>query len=214
MNKKFLKTAALSLFVLLATNTVKAQSQDVEKLGTYITQEMSYLNMTPAQAEQVWQINLQAASAVDKLDQESLAQNTTQVENLEGFVSILKQRNLDLKDILSPAQFQLFQENKLARAATFRTIVMAKKLDLTQDQLDPVFDINQQVVENVRKDLDAYFTADNKRAKKKAKSKLSKALKKTDQAFDTVLSPQQITIYHENADFLRNVIREEYGTKD
>ncbi|WP_418360106.1 hypothetical protein [Sphingobacterium detergens] len=29
-----------------------------------------------------------------------------------------------------------------------------------------------------------------------------------------VLSPQQTTIYHENVDLLRNVLREEYGTKD
>lgn len=214
MNNFFLTTAVLSLIMLLASNAVNAQSQDVEKVGTFITQEMSYLNMTAAQSEQVYQINLQAANEIEKLDRESLSHNATQAENLEGFAKILKQRNLDLQEILSPTQFQIFQENKMARAATFRTIVMAQMLDLTQDQLEPVFNINQKVVENVRKDLDTYFSTDNNRSKKKAQSKLYKALKKTDKAFDKVLSPQQTTIYHENVDFLRNVLREEYRTND
>lgn len=201
MNKKFLRVSVFSLFVLFATNSVNAQSQDVHNVSIYMTQGMSFLNMTPTQVEQVYQVNLQAANATEK------------VGNIEGFAKILKERNLSLKEILSPAQFQLFQENKMARAAIFRTVVMTKMLDLSQDQLEPVFNINQKVVENVRKDLDAYFSADNNSGKNKAKRKLHKALKKTDKAFDKVLSPHQITIYHENAEFLRNVISEEYVTK-
>lgn len=91
---------------------------------------------------------------------------------------------------------------------------MARMLDLSNDQLTPIFNINQKVVENVRKDLDIYFSADNKRGKNNAQRKLHKALKKADKAFDQILSPQQITTYHENADFLRSVLREEYGTKN
>lgn len=214
MNKKILRIGVLSLFMLLASNTVNAQSQQVEKIGTYITQEMSFLNMTPLQAEQIYQINLQAAAAVENLDQKSFAQNSSQRENIESFAKILKERNVALQNILSPAQFQLFQENKIARAATFRTIVMARMLDLSNDQLTPIFNINQKVVENVRKDLDIYFSANNNRGKNNAQRKLHKALKKADKAFDQVLSPQQITTYHENADFLRSVLREEYGTKN
>jgi hypothetical protein len=72
-----------------------------------------------------------------------------------------------------------------------------------------VFDINQIVVENVRTELDTFFSADSKRTKKKAKNKLNKALKKADQAFDEVLSPVQTTIYHEKVEFFRNIISEE-----
>lgn len=214
MNKKILRIGILSLFMLLASNTVNAQSQQLEKIGTYITQEMSFLNMTPLQAEQIYQINLQAAAAVENLDQKSFAQNSSQRENIESFAKILKERNLALQNILSPAQLQLFQENKIARAATFRTIVMARMLDLSNDQLTPIFNINQKVVKNVRNDLDIYFSANNNRGKNNAQRKLHKALKKADKAFDQVLSPQQITTYHENADFLRSVLREEYGTKN
>lgn len=214
MNKKILRIGVLSLFMLLASNTVNAQSQQVEKIGTYITQEMSFLNMTPLQAEQIYQINVQAAAAVENLVQKSFAQNSSQKENFESFAKILKERNVALQNTLSPAQFQLFQENKIARAATFRTMVMANMLDLTNDQLTPVFNINQKVVENVRKDLDIYFSANNNRGKNNAQRKLHKALKKADKAFDQILSSQQITIYHENADFLRSVLREEYGTKN
>lgn len=214
MNKKILRIASVSLFMLLASNTVNAQTQPIEKIGTYITQEMSFLNMTPLQAQQIYQINVQAAAAVENLDQKSFAQNSSQKENFESFAKILKERNLALQEILSPAQFQLFQENKITRAATFRTMVMARMLDLSNDQLTPIFNINQQVVENVRKDLDIYFSADNNRGKNTAQRKLHKALKKADKAFDQILSPQQITTYHENADFLRSVLREEYGTKN
>ncbi|VXB83693.1 MULTISPECIES: hypothetical protein [Chryseobacterium] len=214
MNKKILRIASVSLFMLLASNSVNAQTQSVEKIGTYITQEMSFLNMTPLQAQQIYEINVQAAAAVENLDQKSLAQNSSQKENFESFAKILKERNLALQEILSPAQFQLFQENKIARAATFRTIIMARMLDLSNDQLTPVFNINQKVVENVRKDLDIYFSANNNRGKNNAQRKLHKALKKADKAFDQILSPQQITTYHENADFLRSVLREEYGTKN
>lgn len=214
MNKFILRISVLSLFVLLETNAVHAQSQEAEKVGLYITQEMSFLNMTTTQAEQVYQINLQAANAVENLRQNSIAQHTGAAENIEDFTDILKQRNLAVQEILSPVQFQLFKENKIIRAATFRTIVMAKMLDLTQDQLDPIFDINQTVVKTVREDLDIYFSANNKRGKKNARRRLYKALKKTDKAFDKVLSPQQTTIYHENVDHMRNVLREEYGTKD
>lgn len=215
MNKKILRIASVSLFMLLASNTVNAQTQSVEKIGTYITQEMSFLHMTPLQAEHIYQINVQAAAAaVENLDQKSFAQNSSQKENFESFAKILKERNLALQEILSPAQFQLFQENKIARAATFRTMVMARMLDLSNDQLTPVFNINQKVVENVRKDLDIYFSANNNRGKNNAQRKLHKALKKADKAFDQILSPQQITTYHENADFLRSVLREEYGTKN
>lgn len=213
MNKKILRIASVSLFMLLASNTVNAQTQPVE-IGTYITQEMSFLNMTPLQAQQIYEINVQAAAAVENLDQKSFAQNSSQKENFERFAKILKERNLVLLEILSPAQFQLFQENKIARAATFRTMVMARMLDLSNDQLTPIFNINQKVVENVRKDLDIYFSANNNRGKNNAQRKLHKALKKADKAFDQVLSPQQITTYHENADFLRSVLREEYGTKN
>jgi len=213
MNKKILRIASISLFMLLASNTVNAQTQPVE-IGTYITQNMSFLNMTPLQAEQIYQINVQAAATVENLHQKSFAQNYSQKENFESFAKILKERNLALQEILSPVQFQLFQENKIARAATFRTMVMARMLDLSNDQLTPIFDINQKVVENVRKDLDIYFSANNNRGKNNAQRKLHKALKKADKAFEQILSPQQITIYHENADFLRSVLHEEYGTKN
>lgn len=213
MNKKILRIASVSLFMLLASNSVNAQTQPVE-IGTYITQEMSFLNMTPLQAQQIYEINIQAVAAVENLDQKSFSQNSSQKENFESFAKILKERNLALQEILSPAQFQLFQENKIARAATFRTMVMARMLDLSNDQLTPIFNINQKVVENVRKDLDIYFSANNNRGKNNAQRKLHKALKKADKAFDQVLSPQQITTYHENADFLRSVLREEYGIKN
>lgn len=214
MNKRFLRTTALSLFMLFASNATNAQSQDAEKIGFYLTQEMSFLNMTSTQGELVFQINLLAASHVETLDRESHAQNNTQAENLAAFVSILKQRNLALQEILSPIQFELFLENKIARTAIFRTVVMAKMLDLSQDQLAPVLDINQTVVGNVRTELDTYFSTDSNRGRKKAQRKLRKALKKTDQAFDEVLSPLQKTIYHEKADILRKVISGEYGIKD
>jgi hypothetical protein len=214
MNKRFLRTTALSLFMLFVVNTVNAQSHGAEKIGSYLTQEMSFLNMTPTQGEEVFQINLLAAGHVETLDRESHAQNNTQAENLAAFASILKQRNLALQEILSPIQFELFLENKIARAAIFRAVVMAKMLDLSQDQLAPVLDINQTVVENVRTELDTYFSTDSNRGRKKAQRKLRKALKKTDQAFDEVLSPLQKTIYHEKADILRNVISGEYGIKD
>ncbi|MBD3905244.1 hypothetical protein NAL32_11690 [Chryseobacterium sp. Ch-15] len=214
MNKKILRIASISLFLLFANNTVNAQTQPIEEIGTYITQNMSFLTMTPLQVDQIYQINVQAATAIENLDQKSFAQNSSQKENLESFAKILKERNLALQEILSPAQFQLFQENKIARAATFRTMVMARILDLSNDQLTPVFNINQKVVENVRKDLDAYFSSENNRGKNNTQRKLHKALKKADKAFDQVLSSQQITIYHENADFLRSVLREEYGTKN
>jgi len=214
MNKRFLRTTALSVFMLFASNATNAQSQDVEKIGFYLTQEMSFLNMTSTQGELVFQINLLAASLVETLDRESHAQNNTQAENLAAFVSILKQRNLALQEILSPIQFEFFLENKIARTAIFRTVVMAKMLDLSQDQLAPVLDINQTVVGNVRTELDTYFSTDSNRGRKKAQRKLRKALKKTDQAFDEVLSPLQKTIYHEKADILRNVISGEYGIKD
>ncbi|MCS4224292.1 hypothetical protein [Sphingobacterium sp. BIGb0165] len=214
MNKFIVRIGVLSLFALLEINAAHAQSQEAEKVGLYITQEMSFLNMTTTQAEQVYQINLQAANAVEDLRQNSNAQQIGAAENIEGFTGILKQRNLAVQEILSPVQFQLFKENKIIRAATFRTIVMAKMLDLTQDQLDPIFDINQTVVKNVREDLDTYFSADNNSGKKNAQRRLHKALKKTDKAFDKALSPQQTTIYNENVDLLRNVLREEYGTKD
>lgn len=214
MNKRFLKTAALTSFLLFAVNAVNAQSQGAEKTSSYLTQEMSFLNMTSAQAEQIFQINLIAAGTVEKLDRESHAYNNTKAENLAAFATILKQRNLALQEILSPVQFELFLENKIARAAIFRTAVMVKMLDLSQDQVAPVLAINQTVVENVRTELDIYFSADRNRGKKKAQRKLRKALKNIDQVFDEVLSPVQTTIYHEKADFLRKVISEEYGTKD
>ncbi|MCD1118145.1 hypothetical protein [Chryseobacterium turcicum] len=214
MNKKKLRIGISSLFIMLASMHLNAQSQQVEKAGIYMTQEMSFLNMTPIQVEQVYQANLEAAEAVENLDKESIAQNSAQSENIESFAKILKERNHSLQDILSPVQFQLFQENKIARAATFRTIVMARMLDLSNDQLTPVFNINQEIVENVRKDLDIYFSANNNRGKNNAQRKLHKALKKADKAFDQILSPQQIITYHENADFFRNIISEEYGTKN
>ena len=210
MSKKILRIGLLTLFMLLAGN-VNAQSQHAEKIGSYITQKMSFLNMTSSQATQVYQINYQAATALERLDKEMISQKSDQEEGIRNFVKILKNRNLALQEVLSPAQFKLFQENKIERAATFRTILMAQMLDLTEDQLPEVFKINQTVVQHVRKNLDAYFSSDKNRGQKKAMNKLHKAMKKTDKAFDKVLSPQQIDIYHENADFLRSILREEYG---
>lgn len=206
MNKNFLTLAVFGLSMLFASNTVSAQSKNIVDLGNFITEEMSYLNMTPTQSEQVFQINLNAAVR--------LSETAPQAENLKDFAKVLKGRNLDLQQILSPEQFQIFQENKIIRAAIFRTIVMVETLDLSQDQLDPVLDINLEVVEKVRRDLDAYYYADSKWGKRKVKRKFHKSLKNADTAFDQVLSPQQIRIYHENVALLRDVIREEYQVND
>ncbi|WP_300670258.1 hypothetical protein [Soonwooa sp.] len=213
MVKNFLKVSAFSLLMVFASTKVNAQSQHVEKLGAYITNEMSFLNMTQDQSQQVYKINLDAATAIENLDEKSFTQNTTQQENFKGLAEVLKTRNTALKEVLSPTQFEVFQTNKILRGATFRTMLMSRMLDLTDDQLQPVFAVNQKVVEEVRQDLDTYFSSDKNRNKKSAQRKLEKNLKKADKAFDTILSPQQIKIYHENADFLREVLREEFGTK-
>lgn len=203
----------MSLFFVFASTNANAQSQHVEKLGAYITNEMSFLNMTQDQAQQVYKINLDAATAIENLDEKSFMQNTTQQENFKGLAQVLKTRNTSLQEVLSPTQFEVFQTNKILRGATFRTMLMSRMMDLTDDQLQPVFAVNQKVVEEVRQDLDAYFSSDKNRSKKSAQRKLEKSLKKADKAFDTILSPQQTKIYHENADFLREVLREEFGTK-
>lgn len=214
MNRNFLRISAFSLYMLFVVNVVNAQSENIGNAGTYITREMSFLEMTPMQTEQVYQINLQAVNAVENLNAQSISSTNIQEAQLKSFVSILKERNHALQELLSPAQFQLFKEHKITRAATFRTMVMAEMLDLSQDQLEPVGSINHKVVQKVRKELDAYFSADNNRGKKQAQRQLNKAFKKTDGAFDKVLSPQQAAIYHENATFLRNVLSEEYLTND
>jgi hypothetical protein len=170
--------------------------------------------MTTSQTEQVYQINLRAANTLESLNNESKAQHLTHAEEIDGLIKILKQRNIALQELLSPTQFEIFKENKIVRAATFRTMVMNKMLELTQDQLDPVFDINQKTAEHVRNELEAYLSADSKRSKRKAQHRLQQTFKKTDQAFDKILSPQQVAIYHENVELLRNVIREEYNTND
>lgn len=203
----------MSLFFVFASTNANAQSQHVEKLGAYITNEMSFLNMTQDQAQQVYKINLDAATAIENLDEKSFMQNTTQQENFKGLAQVLKTRNMSLQEVLSPTQFEVFQTNKILRGATFRTMLMSRMMDLTDDQLQPVFAVNQKVVEEVRQDLDAYFSSEKSRNKKSAQRKLEKSLKKADKAFDTILSPQQTKIYHENADFLREVLREEFGTK-
>ena len=203
----------MSLFFVFASTNANAQSQHVEKLGAYITNEMSFLNMTQDQAQQVYKINLDAATAIENLDEKSFMQNTTQQENFKGLAQVLKTRNTSLQEVLSPTQFEVFQTNKILRGATFRTMLMSRMMDLTDDQLQPVFAVNQKVVEEVRQDLDAYFSSEKSRSKKSAQRKLEKSLKKADKAFDTILSPQQTKIYHENADFLREVLREEFGTK-
>ena len=203
----------MSLFFVFASTNANAQSRHVEKLGAYITNEMSFLNMTQDQAQQVYKINLDAATAIENLDEKSFMQNTTQQENFKGLAQVLKTRNTSLQEVLSPTQFEVFQTNKILRGATFRTMLMSRMMDLTDDQLQPVFAVNQKVVEEVRQDLDAYFSSDKNRSKKSAQRKLEKSLKKADKAFDTILSPQQTKIYHENADFLREVLREEFGTK-
>lgn len=214
MNNFSLRISTLGLFLIFTNHVVNAQSKNVENIGTYITNEMSFLNMTTLQTEQVYQINLHAANTLENLNNESKAQHFTHAEEIDGLIKILKQRNIALQELLSPSQFQLFKENKIVRAATFRTMVMNKMLDLTQDQLDSVFDINQKAAENVRKELDAYLSADSKRSKRKAQHRLQQSFKQTDKAFDKILSPQQTTIYHENVDLLRNIIREEYNTND
>ena len=213
MVKKFFKVSALSLILAFASTNVNAQSQHVEKIGAYITDKMSFLNMTQDQSQQVYKINLEAATAIENLDKNSLSQGTTQQEDFKNLAQILKTRNTALQTVLSPTQFEVFQTNKILRGATFRTMIMSRLLDLTDDQLQPVFAVNQKVVEEVRQDLDAYFSSDKNRNKKSAQRKLEKNLKKADKAFDSILSPQQIKVYHENADFLRDVLREEFGTK-
>lgn len=214
MNNFSLRISTLGLFLILTNHVVNAQSKNVENIGIYITNEMSFLNMTTSQTEQVYQINLRAANTLESLNNESKAQHLTHAEEIDGLIKILKQRNIALQELLSPTQFEIFKENKIVRAATFRTMVMNKMLELTQDQLDPVFDINQKTAEHVRNELEAYLSADSKRSKRKAQHRLQQTFKKTDQAFDKILSPQQVAIYHENVELLRNVIREEYNTND
>jgi len=212
MNKNILTVSIFSLLMTFTGIDAKAQTSPAEQISEYITSEMSFLTMTADQSQQIYQINLQSALALEDLDKKRAGLSTSQADNMKDFVQILKDRNAALYKVLSPAQYDLFYEDKIARAATFRTFIMFQMLDLTQDQMETVFNINRKVVEGIRPELDAYFSAGNNRGRKKAQRKLQKSLKNADQVFDQVLSPQQIKIYHENADFLRKAIREDYGT--
>lgn len=208
MLKKII-SAGLIVSAMMFTTQVKAQVASAHSIAEVATKEMSYLGLTESQANKVTEINTMTADALIALD--SKAGNNNSPENnkiiADEFVSIIAQRHQAMAQILTPEQMAVVKQDRAEKIALFRTFLMVPILDLTERQVEQVYEINFKGVQEVQKDYGKRLNKKNAGPEdadsKKAKRIIINDFKALDKDFKKILSPEQYEVYKNNQDLIR-----------
>jgi hypothetical protein len=185
----------------------------IKKITKVMTDSLGYLGLTSNQKTQVSGFNKTAATSLRDLGKKAKTDTSLHGRVLIGHVlDIMKQRNDELKKILTPDQAKLFQQHQAQQLADLQTKMMTTQLDLTEKQIPQVYDINlkstQAILANMPNVRDG-----NEFKKIKAGNDLKVALKDKDKEMKKILSPDQYTKYEKNKTEMQAAIKERMKKK-
>ncbi len=208
MLKKII-SAGLILSAVLFTTQVKAQVASARSIAEVATKEMSYLGLTESQANKVTEINKMTADALIALDNKAGDNSSSQNNKMiaDEFVSIIAQCHQAMEQILTPEQMAVVKQDRAEKIALFRTLIMVPILDLTERQVEQVYEINFKGVQKVQKDFGKRLNKKNAGPEdadsNKAKKVIISDFKVLDKDFKKILSPEQYEVYKNNQDLIR-----------
>jgi len=129
----------------VAAQAAQAGTSTADQIAQYTTTKLTTeLNLTPDQVPKVQKVNVASAKELEKLvakyeKDTSIAGDAALVK---GYAQLVRANQVELKKILTPAQWTMHQQNKAERLARTQTEFMAYDLDLSVNQLTDVERIN------------------------------------------------------------------------
>ncbi|MDQ1858195.1 hypothetical protein [Chryseobacterium sp. WLY505] len=209
MLKKII-SAGLIVSAVLFTTQIKAQVASAHSIAEVATKEMSYLGLTESQVSKVTEINKMTADALIAGDNSSSQNNKVIADE---FVSIIAQRHKAMEQILTPEQMAIVKQDRAEKIALFRTLIMIPILDLTERQVEQVYDINFKGIQKVQKDFGKRLNKKNAGPEGADSNKVKKVIisdfKALDKDFKKILSPEQYEVYKNNQDLIRESAKKE-----
>ncbi len=203
-----------ALLILAGINAIAQSSATVNKIAKAMTDSLSYLQFTSEQKPTAEKLNNTAASELMQVAEKARADTGFRGKALAGqVIGIMKQRNAGLQKILNPEQQKLFQEHKLAKMADVQTKIMTAQLDLSDTQIQQVYDVNLKSTTKMVKDKAKLQAATSKLGKLKAGQSLKGDVKDKDKELKKILSPDQYAIHQKHEQEMEAAIKEKMQQK-
>lgn len=203
-----------ALLILAGINGIAQSSATTGKIAKAMADSLAYLQLTSDQKPTADKLNNTATSALLQAAKKASTDTSFQGKALaEQVVGIMKQRNAGLQKILNPEQQKLFQEHKIAKMADVQTKIMAAQLDLSDTQIQQVYDVNLKSTTEILKDKEKLQAATSKLGKLKAGQSLKGDMKDKDKALKKILSPDQFTIHQKHEQEIEAAIKEKMQQK-
>jgi len=180
----------------------------IEKMANKQTARMkTELKLTPDQVQKVSQINMTEARGFQQAFGKGGADKQGMIrEALEAH----KTREMELQQVLTPQQWQMFQAKKPERTARMLTRMMAFQLNLTDQQIPQVGQINLTAVRELQSEMASAGGRQGKpmRDKLRAVKDIKSALDERDQSLRRVLTPTQWGTYQESEQEMKEMIKQ------
>jgi len=197
----------------LLTSAAQAQGMGqeiVEKTANRQTDKMkTELNLTPDQAQKVSQINMNEARGFQRAfgKYKGSADKRGMIKEV---LAVNKTREMQLRKVLTPQQWQMRQTNKPERVARMMTRMMTLQLNLTDQQVPEVEQINLTAAREMQSEVGSAGNLRGKPLRERLRTvgDIKSAMEERDRSLQKVLTPEQWAIYHESHEEMKGIMRE------
>ncbi|WP_426667500.1 hypothetical protein ACPPVU_15860 [Mucilaginibacter sp. McL0603] len=204
----------VALLILTGTNAIAQSSATVNKIAKAMTDSLAYLQFTSEQKPAAEKLNNTAASELMQVAKKARADTGFRGKALAGqVIGIMKQRNAGLQKIFNPEQQKLFQERKVAQMADVQTKIMIAQLDLSDTQIQQVYDVNLKYMAKILEDKRKLDAATSKLGKLKESQSLKGDMKDRDKELKKILSPDQYALHQKHQQEIEAAIKEKMQQK-
>jgi len=217
------RTAAAMLAVMLAAAASGARAQETApppakpaapsmaaKVAARQTDMMKNdLDLTQEQVDKVGPINQAEMTKLQELLARYKNDPSLDRKNLiRDAVAVSKSRDEQLRQVLTPPQWETWQAAKSERTAEGITRLMTVQLDLTSQQIPRIDQINRTAAKAMGAEIGRNFQEKSKREKARIARKLRDIGEERDRDLVKVLSTDQWGAYQKNKEEMREVMRE------
>ena len=203
-----------ALLMVAGTDIIAQSSATAGKIAKAMADSLAYLQLTSDQKPTADKLNNTAASALIQAAKKAKTDTSFQGKALAGqVIGIMKQRNAGLQKILNPEQQKLFQEHQVAKMADVQTKIMTAQLDLSDTQIQQVYDVNLKSTTKILQDKSKLQAATSKLGKLKAGQSLKGDMKDKDKELKKILSPDQFAMHQKHEQEIEAAIKEKMQQK-
>ena len=192
------KTLVTALLCILAVSLVPASP------ARSIDQSEKFARIRADMFKEELSLNNEQRAAIEKVCHETFLQMKEAAAGMDPvkesqamaqqMVNLLQRRNADLQKVLTADQLALYQEHTTDRYAELITEVLMMQLDLSENQVAPVYDANMKAFETIN-NLAPVLKDGSKTKKRRAAKSVDTALQSRDEALKEILSSEQWKAY-------------------